>query len=71
MNGVVKYLKIEHLICFIWFVHWQVLFLDFDHIVIKLFSAYNDLSLLKFGSGDFILFPCWNHRIQRTMIIFM
>jgi hypothetical protein len=33
-----------------------VLFLDFDHFVIKLFSAYKELSLLKFGSGDFIFF---------------
>jgi hypothetical protein len=39
-------------------VHWQVLFLDFENFVIKLFSAYKDLSLLKFGSGDFIFSPC-------------
>jgi hypothetical protein len=53
-------------------VHWRFFFLDFDHFVIILFSAYKDLSLLKFGSGDFIFSPCWNHGIviQRTMIIF-
>jgi hypothetical protein len=73
MNGVVQNLKVEHLICFQMILHWWVLFLDFDHFVIKLFSAYKDLNLLKCGSGGFIFSPCWNHRIviQRTMIIFM
>jgi hypothetical protein len=54
-------------------VHWWVLFLDFDHFVIKLFSAYKELSLLKFGSGDSIFSPCWNDSIviEGTMIIFM
>jgi hypothetical protein len=47
-------------------VHWQVLFLDFDRFVVKLFSAYKDLSLLKFGSGDFIFSPCWNYRLCYT-----
>jgi hypothetical protein len=73
MNGVVQNLKVEHLICFQMILHWWVLFLDFDHFVIKLFSAYKELSLLKFGSGDFIFSPYWNERIvtKRTMIIFM
>jgi hypothetical protein len=54
-------------------VRWRVLFLDFDHFVIKLFSAYKELNSLKFGSGDFIFSPYWNHIIfiQRTMIIFI
>jgi hypothetical protein len=49
------------------------LFLEFHHFVIKLISAYKELSLLKFGSGDFIFSPCWNHGIdiQRTMIIYV
>jgi hypothetical protein len=51
----------------------RFLFFDFDHFVIKVYSTYKDLSLLKFGGGGFIFSPCWNHRIvlQRTMIIFM
>jgi hypothetical protein len=69
MNGVVQYLKVEYLICFqkIWAL---VGFLEFHHFVIKLISAYKELSLLKFGSGDFIFSPCWNHRIniQRTRL---
>jgi hypothetical protein len=49
------------------------MFLEFHHFVIKLVSAYKELSLLKFGSGDFIFSPYWNHRIdiQRTMIIYV
>jgi hypothetical protein len=54
MNGVVQYLKVEHLICFQMVLLWQVLFLDFDHFVIKMFSAYKDLSILKFESEDFL-----------------
>jgi hypothetical protein len=42
----------------------RVLFLEFHHFVIKLVIAYKELSLLKFGSGDFIFSPCWNHRID-------
>jgi hypothetical protein len=34
------------------------LFLDFDHFGIKVYSAYKDLSLLKFGGGGFI-FSAW------------
>jgi hypothetical protein len=34
-------------------VHWRVLFLEFDYFVIKLFSVYKELILLKFGSEDF------------------
>jgi hypothetical protein len=44
-------------------VHWQVLFLEFDHFDIKLCSVYKELSLLKFGSGDFIYFIYLKHRI--------
>jgi hypothetical protein len=49
------------------------LFLEFHQFIIKLISPYKELSLLKFGSGDFIFSPCWNHRIdiQRTMIIYV
>ena len=52
--------------------HWHVLFVEFDHFIIKLFIIYKELSLLKFGGGDFF-FTCWNHRIvlQRIKIIFM
>jgi hypothetical protein len=52
---------------------WRVLFLEFDHFVIKPFSVYKELNLMKFGSGDFIFSTCWNHRIviERTMIFLM
>jgi hypothetical protein len=46
----------------------------FGLLGVKLVSANKELSLLKFGSGDFIFSPCWNHRnfdIQRTMIIYV
>jgi hypothetical protein len=33
-----------------------VMFLEFDHYVIKLFRVYKELSLLKFGSRDFYFF---------------
>ena len=56
MNGVIQYLKVEYLICFQMVCALACLFLDFDHFVIKIFSAYKDLSVLKFESKDFIFF---------------
>lgn len=53
MNGVVSYLKVELLICS------QMIsalasfaFLELDCFVIKLFSVYKELNILKFESKD-------------------
>jgi hypothetical protein len=32
-----------------------------NYLYLVIFSVYKELSLLKFGSGDFILFTYWNH----------
>ena len=33
-------------------------FVEFGHLVIKLFTIYKELSLLIFGNGDFIICTC-------------